>query len=240
MGRAFEYRKATKMKRWASMAKNFTKVGREIAIAIKEGGGDPNYNPRLRLAMQNAKAYNMPKVNVENAIKRATSKDAEDYAEVVYEGYGPHGIAVLVETTTNNPTRTVANIRLYFNRAGGSLGTQGSVDYMFDRKGVFKVKNEGLDLEDLELELIDAGLDELKPDEDGDLLIYSTFTEFGTMQKALEERKIEVISAELQRIPTVQKRLSDEQVEDLLKMFDRMEDDEDVSNVFHTLDMSED
>ncbi len=238
MGRAFEYRKATKMKRWAGMAKNFTKVGREIAIAIKEGGGDPNYNPRLRMAIQNAKAFNMPKVNVENAIKRGTSKDSENYTEVIYEGYAPHGIAVLVETTTDNPTRTVANVRMYFNKYSGSLGTSGSVDYMFVRKGVFKLKNEGIDMEELELELIDFGLDELKV-EDDEILVYSTFTEFGNMQKALEDKKIEVISAELIRIPTVQKKLTDEQVEDVIKMIDKMEEDEDVANVFHTLDMSE-
>jgi YebC/PmpR family DNA-binding regulatory protein len=166
MGRAFEYRKASKLKRWASMAKNFTKVGREIAIAVKEGGGDPNYNARLRLAIQNAKTFNMPKANVDNAIKRATSKDAENYAEVVYEGYAPHGIAVIIETTTDNPTRTVANVRMYFNRAHGSLGTSGSVDYMFTRKGIFKIKKNGLELEEIELDLIDHGLDEVKEEED--------------------------------------------------------------------------
>jgi YebC/PmpR family DNA-binding regulatory protein len=236
MGRAFEYRKASKLKRWASMAKNFTKVGREIAIAIKEGGADPNYNSRLRLAIQNAKSFNMPKVNVDNAIKRATAKDAENYAEVVYEGYAPHGIAVLVETTTNNPVRTVANIRMYFNRAHGSLGTSGSVDYMFVRKGIFKIKKEGIELDEIELDLIDHGLDEIK--EDGDeYLLYTPFTDFGTMQKALEERKIEVVNAELQRIPTVLKQLTDEQVEDVIKFLDKLEDDEDVANVFHTMDM---
>jgi YebC/PmpR family DNA-binding regulatory protein len=236
MGRAFEYRKASKLKRWASMAKNFTKVGREIAIAIKEGGADPNYNSRLRLAIQNAKSFNMPKVNVDNAIKRAISKDADNYAEVVYEGYAPHGIAVLIETTTNNPTRTVANIRMYFNRAHGSLGTSGSVDYMFVRKGIFKIKKEGVELEEMELDLIDYGLDEVK--EDGDeYLLYTHFTDFGTMQKALEERKIEVINAELQRIPTILNELTDEQVEDVIKFLDKLEDDEDVANVFHTMDM---
>jgi YebC/PmpR family DNA-binding regulatory protein len=239
MGRAFEYRKATKMKRWAGMAKNFTKVGREIAIAIKEGGADPAYNSRLRLAMQNAKSFNMPKVNVENAIKRATSKDAENFAEVVYEGYAPNGIAVLVETTTDNPTRTVANVRSYFNKCHGSLGTSGSVEYMFDRKGVFKVKSDGLVLDDLEMELIDAGLDEIKTDEEGDLLIYCEFSEFGNMQKALEERKIDVLNAELVRIPNIQKQLSDEQVEQVIKLIDKLEEDEDVANVFHTMDMSE-
>ncbi|MEY4935597.1 MAG: hypothetical protein RIS64_1956 [Bacteroidota bacterium] len=236
MGRAFEYRKASKLKRWASMAKNFTKVGREIAIAIKEGGADSNYNSRLRIAIQNAKSFNMPKVNVDNAIKRATAKDAENFAEVVYEGYAPHGIAVLIETTTNNPTRTVANIRMYFNRSHGSLGTSGSVDYMFDRKGIFKIKKNGLELEEIELDLIDHGLDEVKEEED-EYVLYTNFTDFGAMQKALEERKIEVVNAELQRIPNVSKQLTDEQVEDVIKFLDKLEDDEDVANVFHTMDM---
>jgi YebC/PmpR family DNA-binding regulatory protein len=218
------------------MAKNFTKVGREIAIAIKEGGADPNYNSRLRIAIQNAKSFNMPKVNVDNAIKRATAKDAENFAEVVYEGYGPHGVAVLIETTTNNPTRTVANIRMYFNRSHGSLGTSGSVDYMFDRKGIFKIKKNGLELEEIELDLIDHGLDEVKEEED-EYVLYTNFTDFGAMQKALEERKIEVVNAELQRIPTVSKQLTDEQVEDVIKFLDKLEDDEDVANVFHTMDM---
>ncbi len=238
MGRAFEYRKASKMKRWANMAKVFTKIGREIAIAIKEGVADPEYNPRLRMAIQNSKQANMPKANVDAAIKRATSKDTNNYQEVVYEGYAPHGIAVMVETATDNPTRTVANIRMYFNRAGGSLGTSGSVEYMFDRKGVFRIKNTGQDLEELEFELIDFGLDELKAEEE-EILIYSTFTEFGAMQKALEDRGIEVQSAELLRLPNIQKQLSDEQVEDVIKMLDKMEDDEDVLNVFHTMDMGE-
>ena len=238
MGRAFEYRKERKMKRWGAMAKTFTKIGKEIAMAVKEGGPDPNYNPRLRAAVNNAKVANMPKANVENAIKRATSKDAENYSEIVYEGYGPHGIAVLVETTTDNGTRTVANVRMHFNKCGGSLGTSGSVDYMFVRKGVFRVKNEGLDLEELELELIDAGLDELKVEED-ELVIYSTFTEFGTMSKALENKGIEVINAELQRIPTVTKKLNDEEIEAVIKLIERLEDDEDVANVFTTMDMSE-
>jgi YebC/PmpR family DNA-binding regulatory protein len=237
MGRAFEYRKATKMKRWANMAKVFTKIGREIAMACKEGVADPEYNPRLRMAIQNAKQANMPKANVDAAIKRASAKDAEDYAEVVYEGYGSHGIAFLVETTTNNPTRTVANIRMYFNRSGGSLGTSGSVDYMFTRKAMFRISAEGHDLEDLELELIDFGLDELKLDEN-EIIIYAEFTEFGAMVKALEDRKIEVLSAELMRVPTVLKQLSDEQAEDIIKLIDKFEEDEDVANVFCTMDMS--
>ncbi len=238
MGRAFEYRKAAKMKRWSNMARVFTKIGREIAIAVKDGGGDINNNPRLRMAAQNAKAANMPKTNVENAIKRALSKDSENYQEVVYEGYAPHGVAVLVETTTDNPTRTVANIRMYFNKAGGSMGTSGSVDYLFTRKGVFKIKNEGVDPEELELELIDYGLDELKV-EDQEIAIYTDFTEFGTMQKYLESKSVEVQSAELVRIPNMNKKLTDEQVEDVIKMIEKMEDDEDVANVFHLMDMSE-
>ena len=226
------------MKRWANMAKVFTKIGREIAIACKEGVADPEYNPRLRMAINNAKQANMPKANVDAAIKRASSKEADDYSEVVYEGYGPHGIAFLVETTTNNPTRTVANIRMYFNRSGGSLGTSGSVDYMFDRKAMFRVKAEGQDMEELELELIDFGLDEMKI-EDDEIVIYASFTEFGTMAKALEDRKIDVVTAELIRIPTVQKQLSDEQAEDIIKLIDKFEEDDDVANVFHTMDMSE-
>lgn len=238
MGRAFEYRKATKMKRWANMAKTFTKIGREIAVACKTGVADPESNPRLRMAIQNARKANMPKANVDAAIKRAYSKDAEDFSEVVYEGYGPHGIAFLVETTTNNPTRTVANVRMYFNRSGGSLGTSGSVDYMFTRKGMFRIKAEGKDLEMLELELIDFGLDEMKI-EDDEIVIYTVFEEFGSMQKALEEKGIEIENAELVRIATVQKQLNDEQAEDIIKLIDKFEEDEDVSNVFHTMDMSE-
>lgn len=239
MGRAFEYRKAAKMKRWGNMARVFTKIGREIAIAVKEGSNDPNYNPRLRLAIQNAKKANMPKANVEAAIKRASSKDAENYSEVVYEGYGPNGVAFIVETTTDNPTRTVANIRMYFNRGGGSLGTSGSVDYMFVRKGIFKVKKEAMpNYEELELEMIDYGLDEIKVEE-GELIVYCNFTDYGTMQKFFEERNIEVEEASLERIPTVTKRLSDEEAEAVIKLVDRFEEDDDVTNVFYTMDMSE-
>ncbi len=238
MGRAFEYRKATKMKRWAGMARTFTKIGKEIAIAVKESGPDPNNNPRLRAAIQNSKQANMPKANIENAIKRATSKDSENYSEVVYEGYGPHGVAFLVETTTDNPTRTVANVRLYFNRAGGSLGTNGSVEFMFVRKAVFRIKSEGINLEDLELELIDFGLDELRQEEE-EILILTAFTDFGMMQKALDEKGLDVLSMEFQRVPNITKKLNDDEVEDLIKLIDRMEDDEDVQNVFTTMDMSE-
>jgi YebC/PmpR family DNA-binding regulatory protein len=238
MGRAFEYRKERKMKRWANMAKTFTKIGREISIAVKEGGGDPEYNPRLRLAIQNAKTANMPKTNIENAIKKALSKDAASYDEVVYEGYAPHGIAVLVETATDNTNRTVASMRLIFSKNGGSLGTSGSVDFMFERKGVFKVKKEEIDLEALELELIDFGLQEVK-EEDDMLVLYSDFTDYGTLQKALEERQIEVENSEVIRIPTHTKKLSDEEADEVIKLIDKMEDDEDVINVFHNMDMEE-
>lgn len=226
------------MKRWASMAKIFTKIGREIAIAIRDGGPEPEYNSRLRLAIQNAKAANMPKVNVENAIKRAASKDAENFDEVVYEGYAPHGVAVVVETATNNTNRTVANIRHIFSKNGGSMGVSGSVDYMFTRKGQFKVKAEGLNLEELELELIDFGLDDIQL-EDEQLVLYCAFEDYGKLQKALEDRKIEVENAELLRLPSHTKELNDEQVEDVIKLIEKLEDDEDVLNVFHNMDMSE-
>lgn len=238
MGRAFEYRKATKMKRWANMAKTFTKIGREINIAVKEGGTDPKYNPRLRMAFQNAKAANMPKTTVENAVKKASAKDAENFTEMVYEGYGPHGIAIIVETTTDNPTRTVANIRMHFNKCGGSMGVSGSVDYFFNRKGIFKIKAEGLDADMLELELIDAGLEELRQEED-ELVLTCAFPDFGSLQKALEDKEMDVSQAELLRIPTTIKVLTEEQVEDVIKLIDRLEEDEDVSNVFHSMDMNE-
>lgn len=238
MGRAFEYRKEKKFKRWAGMAKAFTRIGREIAIAVKEGGPNPDYNPRLRIAIQNGKAANMPKANVESAIQKASAKDSENYDEVIYEGYAPHGIAVLVETATNNTNRTVANIRHIFSKYGGSLGTSGSVDYMFDRKGVFKVKLENANLDELELELIDHGLEEMRQEEDG-LTLYSTFMDFGHLQKALEEKGIEVISAESIRIPTHTKALNESQVDEVIRLIEKMEEDDDVLNVFHTMDMSE-
>jgi YebC/PmpR family DNA-binding regulatory protein len=239
MGRAFEYRKERKFARWGAMAKTFTKIGKEIALAVKEGGADPNYNPRLRAAVNNGKKANMPKTNVESAIKRAVSKDAENYAEVVYEGYGPHGIAILVETTTDNTTRTVANLRSHFNKCHGTLGTSGSVDYMFTRKGVFKIKKEFIkDYDELELELIDFGLDEIKDDGE-EYILYSNFTDFGTMQKHLEEMGIEIDESSLERIPNMTKKLEDEQVDAIFKLIDRLEEDEDVSQVFHTMDMSE-
>jgi YebC/PmpR family DNA-binding regulatory protein len=235
MGRAFEYRKARKLKRWGNMAKTFTKIGREIAISVKSGGPDPTANPRLRVLIQNAKAANMPKDNVERAIKKALGKDQADYKEVVYEGYAPHGIAVLVETATDNPTRTVANVRSYFNKAGGSLGTSGSVDYMFEHKCSFKVKmKEGIDLEELELELIDTGVQEIFAEDDF-IMIYGDFEAFGPIQKYLEENDFEIENAEFERIPQETRALSEEQTADMEKLLARFEEDDDVTNVFHNM-----
>ncbi|MFT7120844.1 MAG: YebC/PmpR family DNA-binding regulatory protein [Neolewinella sp.] len=241
MGRAFEYRKAAKMKRWAGMAKAFTKVGREINIAIKEGGHDPDYNPRLRLAMNNAKAVNMPKANIDAAIKRATDKDTSAYEEVTFEGRGPHGVAVFVEATSDNNNRTVANIRHAFSKYGGNLGTNGSVDYMFERKGQFIVKVEdleGKDLEELEFELIDAGLSSIESEE-GEVSFYTSFEDFAGFGPHMEKLGINVSKAELVRIPTHTKKLSDSEVEDVLILIDKLEEDDDVASVFHTMDESE-
>lgn len=239
MGRAFEYRKARKMKRWANMAKAFTRVGREIALAVKEGGGDPDYNPRLRMAIQNAKAANMPKNNIDNAISKALGKDSANYTEIVYEGYAPHGIAVLVETATDNPTRTVANVRHVFSKYKGSLGTSGSVDYMFSRKGIFSVSGDAVgDPEEFELEMIDHGLEELKKEEDG-YVLYCDFADYGTLSKALDEKGIEPTETKLDRIPSMHKQLNDEEVDEVIKLIEKMEEDDDVLQVFHTMDMSE-
>ena len=240
MGRAFEYRKARKMKRWAGMAKAFTKVGREINIAIKEGGPDPEYNPRLRLAIANAKAVNMPRANVDAAIKRATDKDSTNYDEVTFEGYGPHGIAILVEATSDNNNRTVANIRHVFSKYGGSMGVNGSVDYMFSRKGQFRVKRSAIpgDVEEVELELIDAGLDSMEQDEE-EIVFYTAFEDFGAFQQELERRKIEVDNAELVRVPSHTKTLSDDEAEAVIKLIDMLEEDDDVANIFHTMDEGE-
>lgn len=232
MGRAFEYRKARKMKRWGQMAKVFTKIGREIALAVKEGGPDPDSNPKLRLAIQNSKIANMPKKNVEAAIQRASSKDAENLEEIVYEGYGPHGIPFVVECLTNNTTRTVANVRFYFSKEKGSLGTSGSVNFMFDRKGEFIFEQGERDLEELELELIDGGADEIDS-LDGKVYVYTAYEDFGTMQSHLEGLGIEVQEASLQRFPQVTKELTEEQKEDIESLIERFEDDEDVQKVFH-------
>lgn len=239
MGRAFEYRKARKMKRWGNMARTFTKLGKEIAIAVKSGGGEPESNPRLRALMQNAKAANMPKENVERAIKRATSRDEADYKEIVYEGYGPYGIAVVVETATDNHTRTVGNIRSYFNKFGGSLGTSGSLDFLFERKSVFKVvSKEGIELEELELELIDYGVDEIV-EEENEITLYGAFESFNEIQKYLESAGFEIVSAEFERIPNDTKDLTEEQRVLFNKLIDKIEDDEDVQNVYHNANEDE-
>jgi len=235
MGRAFEFRKARKLKRWGSMARTFTKIGKEIAISIKSGGPDPANNSRLRVLMQNAKNANMPKENVERAIKKATSKDQSDYKEVVYEGYAPYGIAVLVETATDNPTRTVANVRSYFNRCGGSLGTSGCVEYLFEHKCLFKIKNkEGIDIEELELEMIDFGIQEIFA-EDESIIIYGDFEAFGPIQKYIEDNDFEIITADFERIPSEIKELNEEQMAEVEKLLEKLEDDEDVTNVFHNM-----
>ena len=237
MGRAFEYRKARKLKRWGNMSRTFTRIGKEITIAAKAGGPDPDCNPRLRVLMQNAKAANMPKDTVERAIKKATDKDASDYNEITYEGYGPFGIAIFVEAATDNNTRTVANVRSYFNKHGGNLGTQGSLTFLFDHKCVFKIKaNDGVSLEDLELELIDYGVDELEHDEEeGVIVLYGAFEEFNNIQKYLEDNGFELVSAEFERIPNDVKEVTPEQRETLNKLLDKLEEDEDVQNVFHNM-----
>lgn len=239
MGRAFEYRKARKMKRWGSMARTFTKLGKEIEIAVKAGGPDPSANTRLRVLIQNAKAANMPKENVERAVKRATSKDTADYKEMVYEGYGPFGIAMVVETATDNTTRTVANVRSYFNKSGGSLGTTGSVDFMFDHKCIFKIKeSEGIDLDELELELIDLGVDEVFAEE-GEIVIYGRFDAYGKIQAYIEEHGYELISGEFERIPMDTKEVTAEQRASIEKLIEKFEEDEDVVNVYHNMKESE-
>ena len=235
MGRAFEYRKARKLKRWGNMSRTFTRIGKEITIAAKAGGPDPDVNPRLRVLMQNAKAANMPKDTVERAIKKATEKDASDYKEITYEGYGPFGIAIVVEAATDNNTRTVANVRSYFTKHGGTLGTQGSLSFLFDHKSVFKVKpKEGIELEDLELELIDYGVDEIEAEEE-EIDIYGAYAEFNNIQKYLEENGFEIISAEFERIPNDLKEVTDEQRAVIEKLLEKFEDDDDVQNVFHNM-----
>ena len=235
MGRAFEFRKARKMKRWSAMSKAFTRIGKDIVMAVKEGGPDPASNSRLRAVMQNAKAVNMPKDNVERAIKKATEKGQGDYKEVIFEGYAPHGIAVLVETATDNNTRTVANVRSYFNKCDGSLGTSGSVVFMFDHTCNFRINAEGLDPEEVELEFIDYGAEEVFADEDG-ILIYAPFESFGAIQAALEDKGIEILSSGFERIPQVTKSLTPEQVADVEKLLEKLDDDDDVQNVYHTME----
>ncbi len=232
MGRAFEYRRAAKEKRWDKMSKIFPKLAKAITIAAKEGGPEPDMNSKLRTAIQNAKAQNMPKDNIDAAIKRASGKDAESIVEVIYEGKGPHGVLVFVECATDNTTRTVANVKSYFNKAGGGLAPNGSLEYMFSRKSVFEFeKPEDLDLEELELQLIDAGLDEIEAN-GNTVYIYGDYTNFGSLQSALEDVGIEVQKANLQRIPTSPVEFSEEQLEDIEKMLDKIEDDDDVQEVF--------
>jgi YebC/PmpR family DNA-binding regulatory protein len=240
MGRAFEFRKARKMKRWGQMAKTFTRIGKDIAMAVKSGGTDPGSNSRLRALIQNAKAVNMPKATVDNAIKRASSKDQEDYKEMVYEGYAQHGIAVLVECTTDNTNRSIANIRSCFTKCGGTVGTSGMLDFVFDRKSVFKIANDGkTEIEELEFELIDFGAEEVFLDEETNQInIYGEFTAFGTLQKYLEEKGIEILTSDFERVPTDTKTLTEEQAADVEKLIEKLEDDDDVQMVYHNMVIS--
>jgi YebC/PmpR family DNA-binding regulatory protein len=240
MGRAFEFRKARKMKRWSAMAKTFTRIGKDISIAVKEGGPSPETNSRLRAVIQNAKSANMPKDNVERAIKKAMGSDSANYVEMSLEGYAPYGVAVFVECTTDNNNRTVANVRSYFNKCEGNLGTNGSLEFIFDRKAVFtfSASQVEMDLDELEMELIDAGLEELENDE-GTITVTTDFTDFSNMQKQLEGMSIELESSELQRFPNNTKALGLEEAKSVLKLIDKLEEDEDVQNVFHNMEMTE-
>ncbi|QCX38844.1 YebC/PmpR family DNA-binding transcriptional regulator [Aureibaculum algae] len=237
MGRAFEFRKARKMKRWSAMAKTFTRIGKDIVMAVKEGGPNPESNSRLRVVIQNAKAANMPKENVERAIKKASDKNTADYKEVLFEGYAPHGIAVLVETATDNNNRTVANVRAAFTKCDGNLGTSGSVVFMFDHTCNFRVSTEELnmDLEELELELIDFEVEEIFEDEDG-LMIYAPFESFGAIQSYLDEKNVEILSSDFERIPTTTKKLTEEEKADVDKLLEKLEEEDDVQNVYHSME----
>ena len=235
MGRIFEVRKSTMFARYDRMAKQFSRVGKEIAIAVKKGGSDPNNNPMLRRVIQNGKAVNMPKDRIDAAIKNALGKDTSNYDEVIYEGYAPHGIALMVVTATDNTTRTVANVRSHFNKGGGAAGNSGSVGFLFKHLGVFKLKPEGINLEDLELELIDFGLEESGEDSEGNIIIRCGFTDFGNMQKALEEKGITPITSELEWIPENTIEISAEQADDVFKLIERLEQDDDVQHVFHNM-----
>jgi len=233
MGRAYELRKGRRAKRFDKMSKAFTRLGKEIVMAAKQGGPSVDTNARLRTAVNNAKGVNMPKDRIDAAIKRASGKEG-DYEEVIYEGYGPYGIAILLECATDNPTRTVGNVRSFFTRSGGALGKTGSLDFIFDRKGVFKIDGTGLDAEELELELIDFGAEEISKDEN-EIFIYTAFTDFGSMQKALEEKGINVISAESERIPNSTTTLTPEQQEEIYTLVEKFEEDDDVQAVFHNM-----
>ena len=226
------------MKRWSAMAKTFTRIGKDIVMSVKEGGPDPVNNSRLRAVIQNAKAANMPKENVERAIKKASDKDTSDFKEVLFEGYAPNGIAILVETATDNNNRTVANVRSYFNKANGNLGTAGSVEFMFDRICNFRIDQTGLDLEEIELEFIDYGVEEVFVDEDG-LLLYAPFENFGELQKELEQRSFEILSSGFDRIPQITKQLNKEAQQEVLSLIEKIEEDEDVHQVYHALDIKE-
>jgi YebC/PmpR family DNA-binding regulatory protein len=234
MGRAFEYRKARKFARWDKMSKTFTRIGREIAMSVKAGGPEPESNTRLRAAIQNAKAANMPKDRVEAAIKKAANKDEKAYEEVIYEGYAPHGIAVLVETATDNPTRTVANVRHIFSKYGGSMGTSGSVAFLFERKATFRLDPGDRPTDELELELIDAGAEDVQI-EDGEWTLTAAFADYGQVQKSLESLGIQIISSELAYIPTMTKTLDETQAEECIRLMDMLEEDDDVQNVYCTL-----
>ncbi|MCD8438010.1 YebC/PmpR family DNA-binding transcriptional regulator [Tenacibaculum dicentrarchi] len=238
MGRAFELRKGRKMKRWSAMAKTFTRIGKDIVMAIKDGGPNPEANSRLRAVMQNAKAANMPKDNVERAIKKAVDKDTSDYKEALFEGYAPHGIAVVVETATDNNNRTVANVRSVFNKCNGNLGTSGSVLFMFDRVCNFTVKKEDItvDLEELELELIDFEVEEVFNDDEG-IIIYAPFEQFGAIQSYFEDNNVEILSSGFERIPASTMKLSEEQQADVEKLLEKLEEDDDVQNVYHSMMM---
>jgi YebC/PmpR family DNA-binding regulatory protein len=234
MGRIFEKRKHKMFARFDRMAKAFTRIGKDIAIAVKAGGPNPDNNPRLRMAIQNAKGVNMPKDRVEAAIKRASSKEEKDFQEVVYEGYAPHGVPVLVECATDNPTRTVANIRLHFSKNGGNMGNSGSVAFLFERKGVFKFDPAKLNLDEYELDLIDAGAEDIQREEE-EIVVYTKFTEFGQMQKYLESKGLVAKSSELQYIPTTTKELGEKELDEVMECVTALEEDEDVQNVFHNL-----
>jgi YebC/PmpR family DNA-binding regulatory protein len=234
MGRAFEFRKARKMKRWSAMSKAFTRIGKDIVIAVKEGGPDPDSNSKLRAVIQNAKSVNMPKDNIDRAIKRASDKSLGNYKEILFEGYAPYGVAILVETATDNNTRTVANIRSYFNKCNGNLGTSGSVIFMFDHTCNFRIEKQNIDIENLEFELIDFGVEEVFEDEDG-ILIYGPFDSFGEIQKALESMEIQIISSGFDRIPNNLKNVNDEERSEIEKLLEKIENDDDVQNVFHNM-----
>ena len=239
MGRAFEFRKARKMKRWSAMSKTFTRIGKDIVMAVKEGGPNPDTNSRLRAVIQNAKAANMPKDNIERAIKKASDKNTADFKEVLFEGYAPHGIAVLVETATDNNNRTVANVRAAFNKYEGTLGTSGSVVFMFDHTCNFTVKKDDISmgLEDLELELIDYDVEEIFDDEEG-IIIYAPFEQFGAIQSFFEENNIEILSSGFERIPTSTKTLNGEQQADVEKLLEKLEEEDDVQNVYHSMEIT--